>query len=564
MCGIAGIVKGRSKKLNRVDALQGSMFAWIMSDRGRTSHGFSVINRHSSQVRYYKMGSEYIEPSKSVGNIDYVTELSNAVEEVKEGDLLFVHERAASSGAGGTNNRDNTQPLIVSFGDEYISLMHNGTIHNMEEIYEKEMGKPVEHGWSDSYQAAILFQNNKFEWLKNYNGAATFVWYQSSTKSTYFWRGESKLTSNSLSISEERPLYMYHDEGFTESLYFASTESSLLRIVIDSDEKNIKELESNTLYVCEESSSTLSKVECYSRIESQQNLIRAHKPHSISNNQSYYEPKPSKREFCGLLQRVAGSINYPYGYNYTTSNKFFSGLSDFRGDIGNDVTISLFKGLYYTNGQLSHSDMVFYSDSKKMRQSPEEYQTITFPFFINPSNGNVMSTNISGSNEEEYFWHGLMCDNKIAFNKLKNCTTAMSALEVSKLVKHPTHYGLGVTNEDKIVLLPQKVMYNNGVNINEGLDLARPYPYTSIYYKSTENVFVMNVLSLKLSNLLVDAANGEFNIVLFEELTEKAAEYYNKSAHPFNNAPVKNLVNRLMVTGFPKKNLVDFMEEIVL
>lgn len=581
MCGIAGIIK--NKNLNKLDTYQATMLAWQMADRGRTSHGACVVNRSEALLHYYKMGSEISEPSKSVDNPEYLTSLNTLVKSTVGGNMIFVHERAASMGVGGANNRDNTQPLILEFEDEFISLMHNGSIHNMDELYEKYMEQTAEKSWSDSYLAAVLLFNQKYDWLREYNGAATLVWYSSIDKKVYLWRGESKTTKYATKPSEERPLYIYEKE---DTLCFASTAIALAKSTINIKKEKIYSLPENTLFSIEENSCTPVEIAKFDRSEAQQNLNYSYtvqggaKKGNVFNmgerTREYYDEDnftdrsvkelPAKTpRYAGLLKSVPGSINYPADYDYIMSHPNYSGICDFKGPISNDIVLNLVKGLYYTNGQLCHSIVPFYSSGGKANEEPNSYDPIDFGYYIDPITGNVMSSNVSAKFDEVWFWHGLMCKDRKAFNTLNNWKTALSAKSVSNFVKHPTHYGLCVIDGNKVTLSPSFQMWKDGVMISEYGPIDEPFPYCSVKYLDEKGTFALNRFSNLLGKFINSCINEEFKTALFEDIVAIADNYEHKEKSTrFNTKPLGSLMQKIAKSGYPVTDLIDFVEEIIL
>jgi predicted glutamine amidotransferase len=578
MCGIAGIIK--NKNLNKLDTYQATMLAWQMSDRGRTSHGACVVNRLDATLHYYKMGSEFSEPSKSVDNPEYLTSLNTLVKSTKGGNMIFVHERAASMGVGGANNRDNTQPLVLEFEDEFISLMHNGSIHNMDELYEKYMDQTAEKSWSDSYLAAVLLFNQKYDWLKEYNGAATLVWYSSVDKKVYLWRGESKTSKYATKFSEERPLYIYEEK---DALYFASTAVALAKATINIEKEQIYSLPENTLFCIEENNCTPVEIAKFDRSEAQQNVDYSYSVQG-NNRGNIYSMSARTREyfdevnfsdrsvkelpekipnFAGLLKAVPGSINYPADYDYIMSHHNYSGICDFKGPISNDVVLNLVKGLYYTNGQLCHSIVPFYSSGEKVKKEPKDYEAIVVDYYIDPLTGNVMSSNVGGKHDSVYFWHGLMCKGRKSFDDLNNWKTALSAKSLSCFIKHPTHYGTCIIDGNMVTLSPSSQMWKDGVLISKYGPIDEPFPYCHIKYLDEKGTFALDKFSNLLGKFINSCVNEEFKTALFEDIVTIANNYKEKNTR-FNTKPLGSLMRKIAKSGYPIKELTDFVEEIIL
>lgn len=150
--------------------------------------------------------------------------------------VLLAHARAASPGIAVT--KENAHPFVF----ENLVGMHNGVIRNIESLC-KEYGVEKEPSDSKSLFKIISALDNDLykvaELLSKYIGAAALAWRDVQGK-LFLYRGESTEYETSLTVYEERPLYI---GKIGKTLYFSSIHDSLSAI-----DATIMELEGNTIY----------------------------------------------------------------------------------------------------------------------------------------------------------------------------------------------------------------------------------------------------------------------------------------------------------------------------
>lgn len=138
------------------------------------------------------------------------SELLNTIETAT---IALGHDRKAS--VGGVS-LDKAHPIIIKekvegTDEEVIKfvLVHNGTIHNYEDLAKKYIPDVDIKNMSDSQVIARLLYYAGFDWLAEYNGGAAFIAvdYRGEEPEVLLWRGESKKYSTDKEMEEERPLY---------------------------------------------------------------------------------------------------------------------------------------------------------------------------------------------------------------------------------------------------------------------------------------------------------------------------------------------------------------------
>ncbi len=163
---------------------------------------------------------------------------SKLFKETKEAKVVFTHCRKRSVG---TITLDAAQPVVFrnEEGEIDYCLMHNGTIHNADDLWEKYSKEPLPLELTDSQIMATLFYNFGYEELANYNGAAAFVIvdYRKDRENpeVLFFKGSSIETHISKEMTEERPLFIaYTDFGLMFSSMYKSiaclTDNEILTI----------------------------------------------------------------------------------------------------------------------------------------------------------------------------------------------------------------------------------------------------------------------------------------------------------------------------------------------
>jgi hypothetical protein len=132
--------------------------------------------------------------------------------------IALGHCRKASPGMA--INLKNAHPIVieedveVDEGEEprkeiKFVMVHNGTIHNYEELAKKFIPQIDIKGMTDSQVLARLIYYSGFDFLAEYNGGTAFIAvdYRKAKPEILLWRGESKKFSTSTEDDEERPLF---------------------------------------------------------------------------------------------------------------------------------------------------------------------------------------------------------------------------------------------------------------------------------------------------------------------------------------------------------------------
>lgn len=198
MCGIFGTVAQTAKKFNK------RAFCVLGCDndsRGGDSCGIFI----DGEVEYG------IDKEKYFINFFRDSVLLNTVEHCK---IAFGHCRKASVGK---ISLETAQPVVLKNEQDEVEfvLIHNGTIHNYEELAKKYIPDIDITGLTDSQVMARIFYHKGYDCLDEYNGGAVFVIHDYRTEQTLVFKGSSKKTEYVKEATEERPLYYcWHNDRF--------------------------------------------------------------------------------------------------------------------------------------------------------------------------------------------------------------------------------------------------------------------------------------------------------------------------------------------------------------
>lgn len=154
--------------------------------------------------------------------------------------IALGHTRKASVGE---ISEETAQPVVLDLpdGSGQFIMIHNGTLHNWEELATKySITKTCK---SDSMVFAEIIMNHGYDVLLEYQGAAAIIIKDDRFPDTLkVFKGMSKSYNNKL--SEERPLY-YYQESET-SMYISSREEGLYFVGGDAD--TVVDFDANKLY----------------------------------------------------------------------------------------------------------------------------------------------------------------------------------------------------------------------------------------------------------------------------------------------------------------------------
>lgn len=204
MCGIFGMVSLRPKQFNK----RAFFTMGVRNDsRGGDSCGVFIDKSVEYGIDKQKMFISFFRNSKLLKNTNKCK-------------IALGHCRKASVGEV---NLETAQPVVLYNNKNNVDfvLIHNGTIHNYEELAKKYIPEINIKGMTDSQVMARIFYYKGYDCLDEYNGGAVFVIHDYRIDKTFVFKGASKKTKNSKEQEEERPLfYCFHNGRFVFSSIF--------------------------------------------------------------------------------------------------------------------------------------------------------------------------------------------------------------------------------------------------------------------------------------------------------------------------------------------------------
>lgn len=284
MCGIFGILSKKSKKF---DYPTFCTLGVANDARGGDSVGVFIDGKSQYGVDNNKLFRNYITSKDCI------------LGGIKKSKIALGHCRKASVGA---INEKTAQPVIIKGenGNPEFVVIHNGTIHNFEELAKKHIPEIDITGMTDSQVMAHIFYHKGYDVLSEYNGGAVFVItdYRKEVPTTYMWKGVSKEHSYSVKESEERPLYLVTDQEDNE-LVFSSIPGFLLALRPGSELYTLKD---NILCKFDEKNG-FGEVKLYSR-----------------KNQCQKSQYPKYSSVIGNSNNYSSWWDYEYDYNKGASS----------------------------------------------------------------------------------------------------------------------------------------------------------------------------------------------------------------------------------------------------
>lgn len=206
MCGIFGILNKESAPF---DYTTFTVLGINNDSRGGDSCGVFM----DGQVEYG------VEKNKFFEDFLYDSVLVQTTEECR---IAIGHCRKASVGKVAL---ETAQPVCLydETGNIEYMLIHNGTLHNYEELAKKYIPNIEIKGMTDSQVLARILYHCGWDVLGEYNGGAAFVAvdYRKGDPRVYMFKGKSVKYASSKEAEDERPFYISLDQE-TRELVFSS------------------------------------------------------------------------------------------------------------------------------------------------------------------------------------------------------------------------------------------------------------------------------------------------------------------------------------------------------
>lgn len=375
--------------------------------------------------------------------------------------IAFGHCRKTSVG---TTSLETAQPVVIRKKGvvEYV-LMHNGTIHNYEDLAKKYIPDVKIDGMSDSQVMARIFYAGHYEAIEEYNGGAVFAIldYRRGTTNplVLFFKGASKKSEYCKSVEEERPLYFTCNK---DTMYFSSIDSILQPMLKKEDVYTFGE---NILYEYE--AGEIYEYQKFDRSLCCQNKITT-KTLATCNNYSYgqysFEDLDDSYGSYGN-DNLSNSCStqyteYMYPEPYNTEFPSFAAFA-------NIPRIELYREVE------TGKDLMYYQKFK--------YNLLHGGLYI--SGAGIVYRKKESYNEQYWFWQGILLKNKKCFDYLLriqkelNCDetdlsggwpeliSCLSALPVYDCVVERYFDGISGTPYDGTISIPftkKRMSFYNG------------------------------------------------------------------------------------------------------
>ena len=200
MCGIFSIINSKPRKF---DYTTFCVLGVNNDSRGGDSCGVFIDGLWEVGVDKKKEFRDFFKESSVLNRI-----------KGKNVSIALGHCRKAS--VGGVSDKT-AQPVVLTdkAGNAKFVMIHNGTIHNYEELAKKYIPKIDIKGLTDSQVMARIFYYKGYDCLSEYNGGSVFliVDYRQPEPRILIFRGASKKYSTSTTIEEERPFYFIQNKN---------------------------------------------------------------------------------------------------------------------------------------------------------------------------------------------------------------------------------------------------------------------------------------------------------------------------------------------------------------
>lgn len=210
MCGIAGIINFTPKEF---DYSSFCILGVNNDSRGGDSCGIFIDGQVEYGVDKKKLFSDFYKDSNILKSTQYA-------------DVALLHCRKASVGG---ISESKAQPVVIKDdqGKIVFVVLHNGTIHNYEDLAKKYIPEIDIKDMTDSQIMARIFFYKGYDALGEYEGGSVFFIadYRKDEPEFYAFKGRSKKADyKTAEETDERPFYFVGDK---DELMFSSIQTFL-------------------------------------------------------------------------------------------------------------------------------------------------------------------------------------------------------------------------------------------------------------------------------------------------------------------------------------------------
>ena len=238
-CGLWGIINVKKSKF---DKTLFNVLGINNDSRGGDSCGIFIDGNYEYGIKEKKLYANFVKDSELIKN-------------TKTCKIAIGHCRKASVG---TITEDTAQPVILknNEGNVEFVVIHNGTIYNYRALAAKYIPDINITGMTDSQVMARIFYHKGYDVLSEYYGGAVFIIvdYREKEPKVLCFKGASKNSSASPTMTEERPLKFIHTDN---SFIFSSigdylTASNPEEIIYTPIANQLVEVRGDDIYLVQE------------------------------------------------------------------------------------------------------------------------------------------------------------------------------------------------------------------------------------------------------------------------------------------------------------------------
>lgn len=430
MCGITGIIN----KTPRAFDYETFCTLGIANDtRGGDSCGIFIDGKYEYGIGKNSLFANFFQESKLIN-------------ETKTATISLAHCRKASIGKV---SLETAQPVIIEEdGKVTFVVMHNGTIHNYEDLAKKYIPEIDIKGMTDSQVMARIFYHKGYDVLSEYNGGAVFaiVDYRTDFPKVFLFKGASRKASYSIEPEEERPLYYCIDQDKQE-LVFSSIWTYLMALRRNCEVYSMKVNE-----LVEFTGTSLATVSKINRSKMQQNK----EIYFSSYDKNYFSYNDWKKSYYNDAPSSCIYVDFSRNLYLNKGKKVHGKLSVSTAGIINSRYIKNTE-LWFFNGVALKNEKCFKFLNKLMERSQ-----FTITEFSNKFENIIRFLSIDGIYPRGEFWYK-------AISPVGNIlyTGTLQPLTTSSVITYAGGVKLGISTTKTLVPIESKASNKIDINFKE-------------------------------------------------------------------------------------------------
>jgi hypothetical protein len=395
MCGLVGY-SGSAKP--NIAALK--LMSVNIRDRGKDSVGF-LINDIVSRGLYESYQKDYADPLMFFSRYTF----NRSIRSKWTSNTVMIHNRSATRGL---RTAENSHPFVYEKDGVTHYFCHNGTLTNEQELCQLYGLNSLDFA-VDSKLLGYIIVHHGFDVLKQYKGAAAFLYYRNDEPNTlYVFKGESLFENK---LEEERPLYFIKEKKGT---FFASTDVAL-ECSLDAPVNSAISLKSNTVFKVTEGNFQEVVFIDRTTIENKPPVVVTKTTHITTGYNNYQKTIKKDNEYPG-----SAKTDMPKLCLYKNPEKNPQGKS------GNKVYY--YKGLYFKNGHYISGVYALKDDGST--NDNIYYDELFVPQFRNPEGNTEFTT--------YFFYFGYWIKDAESYNFVKKTARTQEEMHsnLHKILHH--------------------------------------------------------------------------------------------------------------------------------